>query len=43
MLGDWGFYVSKHTKHLMNDLNPGFINNTLKLKINGREVRDNAH
>ena len=24
----------------LNDLNPGFMNNILKLKINGREVHD---
>ena len=24
----------------LNDLNPSFMNNTFKLKMNGREVRD---
>ena len=35
MLRDWRLYVSK-----LNDLNPSFMNNIFKLKINGREVRD---
>ena len=35
---NWGLYVSKFTKH--DDLNPGFMNNIFKLKIHGREVRD---
>ena len=37
MLGDGGLYVSKFTKQ---DLNPSFMNNIFKLKINGKEVHD---
>ena len=38
MLGDWGLCVEIYKT--LYDLNPSFMNNMFKLKINGREVHD---